>query len=122
MGEVLLNGIALQKVLDSYFRERDNLELVARKELLRRIRQGLVTVINTRPADEFEAGHVPCALSIPLRHLPGRPGAGPQGSNGPHFGGRSAFQIWCWPERPGPQSGNESQSSPRPHRWIVHTR
>jgi rhodanese-related sulfurtransferase len=59
----------VQKVLNSYFRERDNLEPVARKELLRGIRQGLVTVIDTRPAEEFDAGHLPGALNIPLRDL-----------------------------------------------------
>ena len=60
---------AVQKVLNSYFRERDNLEPVARKELLRRMREGLVTVIDTRPAEEFDAGHLPGALNIPLRDL-----------------------------------------------------
>ena len=44
---------AVEKVLNSYFRERDNLEAISRKELLRRMREGLVTVIDTRPAEEF---------------------------------------------------------------------
>jgi len=60
---------AVQTVLNSYFRERDNLEPVARQELLRRIRQRLVTVIDTRPLEEFQAGHLPGALNIPLRDL-----------------------------------------------------
>ena len=38
---------AVEKVLNSYFRERDSLEPVSRKELLRRMREGLVTVIDT---------------------------------------------------------------------------
>ena len=60
---------AVEKVLNSYFRERDNLEPVSRKELLRRMREGLVTVIDTRPAEEFAAGHLPGALNVPLREL-----------------------------------------------------
>jgi len=60
---------SVQKVLNRYFRERDNLEPVARKEPLRRIRQGLVTVSDTRPMEEFAAGHIPGALNIPLRDL-----------------------------------------------------
>jgi rhodanese-related sulfurtransferase/DNA-binding transcriptional ArsR family regulator len=60
---------AVEKVLNSYFRERDNLEAVSRKELLRRMREGLVTVIDTRPAEEFAAGHLPGALNVPLREL-----------------------------------------------------
>jgi rhodanese-related sulfurtransferase/DNA-binding transcriptional ArsR family regulator len=59
----------IQKVLNSYFRERDNLEPVSRKELLRRMREGLVTVIDTRPAEEFAAGHLPGALNLPLGEL-----------------------------------------------------
>jgi rhodanese-related sulfurtransferase/DNA-binding HxlR family transcriptional regulator len=60
---------AVEKVLNSYFRERDSLEPVSRKELLRRMREGLVTVIDTRPAEEFAAGHLPRALNVPLREL-----------------------------------------------------
>jgi rhodanese-related sulfurtransferase/DNA-binding transcriptional ArsR family regulator len=63
------NVAAVDKVVNSYFRERDSLEPVSRKELLRRIRQGLVTVIDTRPAEEFAAGHLPGALNVPLREL-----------------------------------------------------
>ena len=60
---------AVEKVLNSYFRERDSLEPVSRKELLRRMRAGLVTVIDTRPAEEFAAGHVAGAFNVPLREL-----------------------------------------------------
>ena len=60
---------AVEKVLNSYFRELDSLEPVSRKELLRRMRDGLVTVIDTRPAEEFAAGHLPGALNVPLREL-----------------------------------------------------
>jgi rhodanese-related sulfurtransferase/predicted transcriptional regulator len=60
---------AVEKVLNSYFRERDSLEPVSRKELLRRMRERLVTVIDTRPAEEFAAGHLPGALNVPLREL-----------------------------------------------------
>ena len=60
---------AVEKVLNSYFRERDSLEAISRKELLRRVKDGLVTVIDTRPAEEFAAGHLPGALNVPLREL-----------------------------------------------------
>ena len=60
---------AVEKVLNSYFRERDNLEPISRKELLRRMRDGLVTVIDTRPQQEFAAGHLPGAISLPLSEL-----------------------------------------------------
>jgi rhodanese-related sulfurtransferase/DNA-binding transcriptional ArsR family regulator len=60
---------AVEKVLNSYFRERDNLEPVSRKELLRRMRDGLVTLIDTRPEEEFTAGHLPGAINLPLSEL-----------------------------------------------------
>ena len=60
---------AVEKVLNSYFRERDSLEPISRKELMRRIRGGTVTVLDARPAEEFAAGHLPGALNVPLREL-----------------------------------------------------
>src|SRR6266436_5194979 len=60
---------AVEKVLNSYFRERDSLEAVSRKELLRRMREELVTVIDTRPAEEFAAGHLRGAINVPLHEL-----------------------------------------------------
>jgi len=60
---------AVEKVLNSYFRERDSLEAVSRKDLLRRMRDGLVTVIDTRPPEEFSAGHVSGAINLPLAEL-----------------------------------------------------
>ena len=60
---------AVEKVLNSYFRERDSLEAISRKELLRRMRDGLVTVIDTRPAEEFAAGHLRGAINVPLNEL-----------------------------------------------------
>jgi ArsR family transcriptional regulator len=47
----------------------DNLEPLSRKELLRRIRDGLVTVIDTRPPEEFTVGHLPGAINLPLGEL-----------------------------------------------------
>jgi rhodanese-related sulfurtransferase/DNA-binding MarR family transcriptional regulator len=60
---------AVEKVLNAYFRERDNLEPVSRKELLRRMRDGLVTLIDTRPQEEFAVGHLPGAINLPLSEL-----------------------------------------------------
>jgi ArsR family transcriptional regulator len=60
---------AVEKVLRSYFRERDGLEAISRRELLRRMQDGLVTVIDTRPPEEFATGHLPGALNLPLREL-----------------------------------------------------
>ncbi len=57
------------RVVELYFRQRDALEPVSREELLRRQREGSVTVLDVRPADEFAAGHVEGAINIPIREL-----------------------------------------------------
>jgi rhodanese-related sulfurtransferase len=44
-------------------------EHVTREELLERVRFGEVTVLDVRPAEEYAAGHIPGAVSIPLDEL-----------------------------------------------------
>jgi rhodanese-related sulfurtransferase/DNA-binding transcriptional ArsR family regulator len=67
------NRAEIERVMATYFRARDELEPVSREDLLGRLRDGLVTVLDVRPEDEFSLGHVPGALNIPLpaleRHL-----------------------------------------------------
>jgi rhodanese-related sulfurtransferase/DNA-binding transcriptional ArsR family regulator len=62
----------INRIVQTYFRARDQLEPVSRKELASRLRHGLVTLIDVRPADEFAAGHIPGAINIPLGELPRR--------------------------------------------------
>jgi len=59
----------VDRIVRSYFRDRDDLEAVSRKELMRRIRDGLVTVLDVRPEDEYALGHLPGAINIPLQKL-----------------------------------------------------
>ena len=59
----------VREVLGGYFRERDAMEPVSRKELTRRIKNDAVVVLDVRPADEFAAGHLPNAVNIPLKTL-----------------------------------------------------
>lgn len=40
--------------------------------ILTRIQRGVVTLLDVRPSEEFEAGHLPGALSIPVTELPKR--------------------------------------------------
>jgi rhodanese-related sulfurtransferase/predicted transcriptional regulator len=63
---------AVEKVLNSYFRKRDGVEPVSRIELLRRMRDGRVTLIDIRPEAEFVAGHLPGAINVSLSELSGR--------------------------------------------------
>jgi rhodanese-related sulfurtransferase len=59
-------------VIRGYFQKRDDLEPVSRKELVKRLRTGSVTVLDVRPEDEFALGHVAGAVNIPLRALKSR--------------------------------------------------
>jgi len=59
----------VDRILRSYFRERDGLEPVSRTELARRMKQGLVTVLDVRPEEEFALGHVAGARNVPLSQL-----------------------------------------------------
>jgi len=43
-----------------------------RIELLARVRAGAVVVLDVRPVEEYEAGHVSGAVSLPLEHLEAR--------------------------------------------------
>jgi rhodanese-related sulfurtransferase/DNA-binding MarR family transcriptional regulator len=45
------------------------MEPVNRDDLLMRVRTGAVTVLDVRPSEEYEAGHIPGALSVPLEDL-----------------------------------------------------
>jgi len=44
-------------------------ERVSRVELLDRVRSGEVVVLDVRSMEEYEAGHIPGAASVPLEHL-----------------------------------------------------
>ena len=66
------NLAEVDRIVRGYFHDRDSMEPVTREELTERMRDGLVTVIDVRPADEFAMGHIPGALNIPLGTLESR--------------------------------------------------
>lgn len=71
----VLRELAQQRILDienlieTYFSERNSLETISVEELLQRIRDEDVILLDVRPTDEYEAGHIPNALSIPVEEL-----------------------------------------------------
>lgn len=62
----------VQQVTRQYLERRGALEPVDNEELVRRVRAGEVTVIDVRPREEYVAGHIPGAISVPLADLPKR--------------------------------------------------
>ena len=63
------NLAEVDRIVRSYFLARDALEPVSRSELIRRMKRGLVTVLDVRPEDEFSQGHLPGAVNVPLSKL-----------------------------------------------------
>lgn len=59
----------VEQVTRHFIEGRIGFDAVDRDELLRRVRRGEVTVLDVRPAEEFRAGHLPRALSVPLEDL-----------------------------------------------------
>jgi rhodanese-related sulfurtransferase/predicted transcriptional regulator len=50
----------------------DPVEAVSREELMARVHAGAAVVVDLRPSEEFEAGHIAGAVSIPLPELEAR--------------------------------------------------
>jgi len=59
----------VEQVVRDYLEARDELEPVSRQTLLERLGRGDVTVLDVRPPEEFAAGHIPGARSVPLPEL-----------------------------------------------------
>lgn len=63
---------AVQSVIGSYFTKLDDLAPIASDELLARLRDDTVTLIDVRPEAEYRAGHLPGARNVPLAELEAR--------------------------------------------------
>ena len=59
----------VQQLVSAFLTVKDNLEPVPATELLDRVRNDLVTVLDVRPPEEYQSGHVPGAINIPLSEL-----------------------------------------------------
>jgi rhodanese-related sulfurtransferase/DNA-binding MarR family transcriptional regulator len=59
----------VERLVASYLTKKDQFEPIPRTELLQRVRDGMVTILDVRPNEEYAAGHVPGALNVPLKEL-----------------------------------------------------
>lgn len=62
----------VEQVARAYIRARDELEPISSADLLERLQHRQALVIDVRPVEEFAAGHIPGALSVPLAELRAR--------------------------------------------------
>lgn len=64
------NNLAeVRRLTEQYYGESDELDPVSSDELLEKLRAGEVTLLDVRPHDEYQAGHLPGAINIPLEEL-----------------------------------------------------
>ena len=59
----------LDGVVEAYLQDREELEAVHAAELMERLSDGNVVVLDVRPEEEYRAGHIPGALSVPVDAL-----------------------------------------------------
>lgn len=67
LGETRLAEI--DRVVKTFLEDRDALEAVGATTLMERISDGNVVVLDVRPEEEYRAGHIPGALSVPVDAL-----------------------------------------------------
>ncbi len=61
----------LREALRAFFDPAEELEELPPRTLAQKAKKGEITLIDVRPAAEFEAGHLPGAISMPLADLEG---------------------------------------------------
>jgi rhodanese-related sulfurtransferase/DNA-binding transcriptional ArsR family regulator len=75
---VSLRGLAESRLAEveqatrAYFEGRSGADAVRSEDLLGKVRRGEVTVLDVRPVEEYRAGHIPRAISIPVDELKAR--------------------------------------------------
>jgi len=59
----------VEETVKRYLSDRDEMEALSQEELEERLERDDVLVLDVRPEEEFEAGHIPGARSIPVDRL-----------------------------------------------------
>ena len=59
----------VEQIKRQFLEGKEGMEPVDREALIKRVRKGIVTVLDVRPSEEYQAGHIPGAISIPLKKL-----------------------------------------------------
>lgn len=58
------------RLAEAYLGERNRLEPVTKEDLKRRLRnKEKLTILDVRPSEEYAAGHLPGAISVPVKEL-----------------------------------------------------
>ncbi|MFD9897787.1 ArsR/SmtB family transcription factor [Mesorhizobium sp. NPDC059025] len=66
------NSVQIRDLIEGSSGRSNLLESITREELLRRMHEDSIVLLDVRPEDEFAAGHLPRAINIPLEELENR--------------------------------------------------
>jgi rhodanese-related sulfurtransferase/DNA-binding transcriptional ArsR family regulator len=59
----------VNRLVNLFLDSKDSMEPVPAKELWQRVKQGLVTVLDVRPPEEYAQGHIRGAINVPVTEL-----------------------------------------------------
>lgn len=59
----------VERVTRQFLEGREGMERIDQKTLVERVRRGEVTLLDVRPSEEYQTGHIPGAISMPLSEL-----------------------------------------------------
>lgn len=59
----------IERIKRIFLENRDSMEAVDREVLMQRVRSGEAIILDVRPPEEFRAGHIEGAVSIPVKEL-----------------------------------------------------
>ena len=70
MRRIAENRIAeIEQIKNSFLDGKKGMEPIERDALIARMQKQDVTILDVRPVEEFRAGHISGALSVPLKEL-----------------------------------------------------
>ena len=70
VGETQLAEI--ERIVEDFFKDRKDMEATTCEDLLKHLKAGSVVVLDVRPEQEYSAGHIRSARSIPVNELEAR--------------------------------------------------
>lgn len=59
----------VDRLVETYLTDRESLEALGMEDLLAKMREEGVVVLDVRPEEEYRAGHIPGARSVPVERL-----------------------------------------------------